>query len=106
MDKPNLPAKASICCGYPTDTGESFGTMLGEIELDPDPHTGDVGLCLNCGAYLVYLDEENTKRLAELRDLLGISDKRRKQLKKAKRYIRNRGRIWPKKKGGARFSPN
>ena len=106
MDKPNLPLKPSICCGYPTDAGESFSTMLGEVELDPEPHAGDVAICLNCGAYLVYLDEENNSRLAELLDLKLISDKRRLQLRKAKKYIRRRGRIWPKKKGGERFSPN
>jgi len=80
--------------------------MLGETELDPDPHPGDVAICLNCGTYLVYLDEENNARLAELFDLKQLSDKRRNQLKKAGRYIRRRGRIWPRKKGGERFSPN
>jgi hypothetical protein len=80
--------------------------MLGEIELDPDPHAGDVALCLNCGTLLVYLDEENNARLAELIDLIPLSDKRRKQLKKAQRHVRRRGRIWPKKRGGERFSPN
>jgi hypothetical protein len=105
LDKPNLPLKPNICCGYPTDTGESFGSILGEEE-DPNPNAGDIAICLNCGAYLVYRDEENGTRLANLQDLIGLSDKRRNQLKKTRRYIRGRGRIWPKKKGGERFSPN
>jgi hypothetical protein len=88
------------------DAGESFATMLGETELDPDPHAGDVAICLNCGTLLVYLDEENNTRLAQLQDLIPLRDKRRKQLKKAQKYVRRRGRIWPKKIGGERFSPN
>jgi hypothetical protein len=80
--------------------------MLREIELDPDPHAGDVAICLNCGTYLVYLTEENDCRLAELKDLIPLRDKQRKQLKKARKYIRRRGRIWPKKAAGERFSPN
>ena len=108
MDKPNLPLKPNVCCGYPVDTGESFDSVLGEVkyEPDPDPNVGDLAICLNCGTYLVYTTEENDTRLAELRDLIGLSDKRRKQLKKVRKYLRARGRIWPKKKGGERFSPN
>jgi hypothetical protein len=106
MDKPNLPLRPSICCGYPVDAGESFATMLGEMELDPDPHAGDIGICLNCGAYLVYLDDANNCRFAQLLDLNLLSDKRRRQLKKARKYVQKRGRIWPDKKGGERFSPN
>jgi hypothetical protein len=106
MDKPNLPLRPSVCCGYPVDAGETFDHMLGETGLNDDPHAGDVGICLNCGTYVVYLDEENNARLAELRDITQLSDKRQKQLKKAQRYVRRRGRIWPEKKGGERFSPN
>jgi hypothetical protein len=106
MDKPNLPIRASICCGYPVDAGESFDAMLGEYEDDPDPHAGDVAICLNCGTYLVYLDEENNVRLAQLQDITKLSDKKQKQLKKARKYVRRRGRFWPRKTGGERFSPN
>jgi hypothetical protein len=108
LSGPNLPLKPNVCCGYPVDAGESFASALGEVdyEPDPDPHAGDIGLCLNCGTYLVYLDDHNNCRLAELQDLIGLTDKRRLQLKKARRYVRKRGRFWPKKKAGERFSPN
>ena len=108
IEKSNLPNKPNACCGYPTDAGENFATLLGEIEFDPDPNpnAGDISICLNCGTCLVYLDEKNNTRLAELWDLNQVSDKRRKQLKKAQKYLRRRGRIWPRKKAGERFSPN
>jgi hypothetical protein len=104
MDKPNLPLKPNVCCGYPVNAGESFTSLFGEYEPDPTPRAGDLAICLNCGTYLVYTSEENDARLAERQDLIGLSDKRRLQLKKAQKYLRRRGRIWPRKKGGERFS--
>ena len=75
------------------DAGESFATMLDELELDPDPHAGDVAICLNCGAYLVYLDEENNCRFAQLLDLHRIPERRLKQLKKARKYKIGRAHV-------------
>jgi hypothetical protein len=107
MQEPNLPEKPNICCGYPTDTGESISSLLDEEEEGmSNPRAGDIAICLNCGTWLVYMNGENVMRLAQLRDLAVLDLENLRRLKKLRKYIRRRGRFWPKKRAGERFSPN
>jgi hypothetical protein len=103
MQEANLPTKPNICCGYPTNAAEC---VLKEPEEDDVARAGDLGICLNCGTWLVYLNEQNDTCLAGARDLAALDLEELRRFKKVRKYIRRRGRIWPKKKAGARFSPN
>jgi hypothetical protein len=107
LQEPNLPEKPNICCGYPTDTGESLSYLAGEDNDElANPRAGDIALCLNCGAFLAYLNEQNVMRLAQSRDLAALDLEQLRRLKKLRKYIRQRGRVWPRKRGGKRFYPN
>jgi hypothetical protein len=106
VQESNLPIKPNICCGYPTDAGESLSSVVGEEEESVNPRVGDIAICLNCGTWLVYMNEENVTRLAQSRDLALLDLELLKSLKKVRKYIRHRGRFWPRKRSGQRFSPN
>ena|ERR1700741_3331757 len=112
LEEANLPTRPNICCGYPTDAGESLSSIAeekkeeGEEEERRNPRAGDIAICLNCGTWLVYLNGQNVTRLAHPRDLAVLDLKDLRWLKKLRKYIRQRGRFWPKKRGGERFSPN
>jgi hypothetical protein len=105
LPQPNLPTKPNICCGYPTDSGENITSLLEEGEAF-NPRVGDLAVCLNCGAFLVYMSERNTMRFAQVRDLAELSAENLKRFKKARKFIRQRGRFWPKKRSGQRFHPS
>jgi hypothetical protein len=105
LEGPNLPTKPNICCGYPTNSGENFSSLTEEEET-VNPRVGDLAVCLNCGAFLVYMNEQNTMRFAQARDLAGLDPADLKRFKKARKFIRQRGRFWPRKRGGQRFHPS
>ena len=105
LEESNLPTKPNICCGYPTDSGENITSLLGE-EAAVNPRVGDLAVCLNCGAFLVYMNERNDMRFAQVRDLAELSPENLKRFKKARKFIRGRGRFWPKKRSGQRFHPS
>ena len=103
MQEPNLPTKPNICCGYPSNAAECVSKEPWEDDV---ARAGDLGICLNCGAWLVYLNEENDTCLARPLDLAGLEPEELRRFKKVRKYIRRRGRIWPRKKAGSRFGPN
>ena len=105
LEEPNLPIKPNICCGYPTDAAESFNSIVEEEETR-NPRAGDFVVCLNCGTLLVYINEKNDMRFAQARDNALLTPGELKRLKKIRKYIRQRGRIWPRKRSGHRASPN
>src|SRR5690348_13216624 len=106
LEEPNLPTKPNICCGYPTNAGEDPASIFGKNEKDTNPQAGDIAICLNCGTPLVYMNEQNVTRLAGALDLAELGLETLKRLKKARKYIRRRGRIWPRKRAGQRFHPS
>ena len=105
LEESNLPTKPNICCGYPTDCGENLASILGEEEAI-DPGVGDLVVCLNCGTFLVYMNEKNDTRFAKPLDLADLTPEDLKRIKKVRKYIRFRGRFWPRKRGGQRIHPN
>jgi len=106
LEEPNLPERPNICCGYPTDAAETLTSLMEEDGECPNPREGDLVVCFNCGTLLVYMNEQNETRLARLLDTADLTPEALKRLKKARKYIRQRGRIWPRKRAGSRFSPN
>jgi hypothetical protein len=107
LEESNLPTKPNICCGYPTDSGESLSSLMEEEEEETvNPRVGDLAVCLNCGAFLVYMNEQNDMRFARALDLADLSPENLKRFKKARKFIRQRGRFWPRKRAGQRFHPS
>jgi len=93
INEPNLPVRRNPCCGYCVDAAETLESVLGE-QPNPWPRTGDLTLCLNCGAILVFIDPiTNQTRLALPKDGQTLSGKRRRMLVRAQKYIRRRGWI-------------
>jgi len=79
----------NVCCGYVTNAADSlpnFETV--------DPNKGDLGICLNCGALLVYIDgKRNITQLAGRQDIELLNSAQRKYIGRAQRYVRARGLI-------------
>jgi hypothetical protein len=94
-DHPNLELSLNPCCGYLTDASDEIkDDVLKELAM-PDP--GDVALCLNCGALLVYKDgPRNITRICGNRELARVTKKDRRTLARLQRYIRVRGLIHPR----------
>jgi len=84
---PNLPRKANACCGFETDVGESQG------EPGAQPRRGDIAICLNCGAWLVYRNSENDTKLARAREIYGLEPRDMELLVELRKFIRARGPI-------------
>jgi hypothetical protein len=94
-DHPNLELSLNPCCGYPTDASDEIEDNVLKRFTTPDP--GDVALCLNCGAVLVYKDgPRNITRMCGNRDLARVTKKDRRTLADLQRYIRERGLIHPR----------
>jgi hypothetical protein len=94
-DRPNLERSLNPCCGYLTDASDEI--IDDEIKELEKPRPGDVALCLNCGAVLVYKDgPRNITRLCGNRELARVTKKDRRILAKLQRYVRARGLIHPR----------
>lgn len=82
---PNVRRKANACCGYETEVGESQG------EPGAQPRRGDIAICLNCGAWLVYRNSET--KLARAREIYGLEPGDMERLVEMRKFIRARGPI-------------
>jgi hypothetical protein len=86
----NLPPHANPCCGHVTDSATEFWRMA-ELEL---PDTGDIAICINCGAILVYSNpHRNVTRYARRIEIETLPRKIRHKLSAAQQFIRQRGWI-------------
>ena len=75
------------CCGYITDASDSLPNFKTET-----PSMGDIAVCLNCGAILVYKDGlRNITQLARPEDLKALDLAQCRYIARAQRYIRARG---------------
>jgi hypothetical protein len=94
-DHPNLERSLNPCCGYLTDASDEIDDDVLKRFTTPNP--GDVALCLNCGAVLVYKDgPRNITRMCGNRELARVTKKDRRTLAELQRYIRARGLIHPR----------
>jgi hypothetical protein len=91
MNEPgNLPPHANPCCGHVTDSSSELH-RLDKVEL---PNTGDIAICINCGAILIYSDpERNVTRYARRIEIETLPREIRHKLSVAQQFIRKRGWI-------------
>jgi hypothetical protein len=88
-DEPNLPLHANPCCGYVTDS--SADTESFEQEA---PDVGDLSVCLNCGALLVYTDpKRNVMRYASRLEAVTLPREFKRKIARMQQYVRKRGII-------------
>jgi hypothetical protein len=86
----NLPSHANPCCGHVTNASSEFG-RLDKLEL---PDMGDIAICFNCGAILVYSDpQRNVTRYARRIEVETLPRELRHKLSRAQKFIRKRGWI-------------
>jgi len=75
------------CCGYRVDTLEPLDTD----QPNAKPQDGDILVCLNCGAALVWTNNLKNRRHLRLSDLESLSRLDRFLLDKAQKLITKRG---------------
>jgi hypothetical protein len=89
------PEWVTPCCGVVVDSGTSLQELkwgMGEVEWgEAVPKGGDIGVCLNCGAVLYYLDGSGRMRLASGSEVAGLDSEGLRDLWKARRYIAEKG---------------
>jgi hypothetical protein len=86
----NLPPHANPCCGHVTDSSSELH-RLDKTEL---PDVGDIAVCINCGALLVYTEpQRNVTRHARRIEIETLPRETKYILSKAQKFIRKRGWI-------------
>lgn len=93
MNKENIPAQPCPRCQYPQDTAE----VPDKPDVQPGP--GDVSICLNCGDLLRFNDAMMLvvpTADEEVQMYLDFDLKQRRIVHTAQKYIKERGRFWPK----------
>jgi hypothetical protein len=86
----NLPPHANPCCGHITDASSEISRM-DKFEL---PDVGDIAICINCGAILVYSDpKQNVTRYASRVEIETLPRETKHKLSVAQTFIRKRGWI-------------
>jgi hypothetical protein len=86
----NLPPHANPCCGHVTDASSEVGRM-DELQL---PDAGDIAICINCGAILLYIDpKQNVTRYARRIEIETLPREAKHKLSEMQKFIRKRGWI-------------
>jgi hypothetical protein len=85
-----MPPVATPCCGHLVDSATEVPST--QRRGGKRPKAGDLSICINCGEWLVYVDNHNL-RLCLPRDLERLDDELLTQLQGAKEFIRERGKI-------------
>jgi len=88
----NLPPHANPCCGHVTDASSDIEDL--DLDKMAMPDVGDIAVCLNCGAILVYIDpERNVTRYAHRIEIETLPRATRHKLSVMQKFIHKRGWI-------------
>src|SRR5262245_23901147 len=86
-EKKRLP-----CCGYPVDQSDPIEALIDPSVGKSLAKSGDLTICLNCGALLTFTPSGNTRPSVQS-DLKSLSSKEYKRIALTQRLIRARGWI-------------